>query len=154
MFRSWSVKSVFSAWAKVPFMPRSQQDRRLCRYAPLPAALPVGSIRIPLRCRTTLIRDRFGKIWRHPTQVRCGICLTLLPVLFVTCHSLNYKLLFPFPTGSATFVFLFGQNHITVRIVGQFYKFLLLLLALLTLVAGFFIFFFSYGLNDSRFEGK
>ncbi len=96
MVRSWSVKSVFSAWAKVPLIPRSQQERRLCRYAPLPAALPVGSIMIPCGVRTTRINDRFGKICRHPTQVRCGICLTLLPVLFVTCHSLKYVTL-PIP---------------------------------------------------------
>jgi hypothetical protein len=81
--------SILSACARPFFSPRSQQSRWSCRYAPRPASFPLGSTRSPSGVRTMRINARFARVWRHPTQVRCGTCLTRLAVFFTTSTSLR-----------------------------------------------------------------
>lgn len=52
--------STFNEWASAPLNARSQQDLLLCKYAPRPEILPVGSMIISFGVQTTLINDLFG----------------------------------------------------------------------------------------------
>jgi hypothetical protein len=73
--KSLAVRSIFKESANDPFRPFSQHRRILCRYAPRPGSLPVGSSCTPSGRRTRRIRFRLGSTFRQPTHVRWGICL-------------------------------------------------------------------------------
>lgn len=148
--RSAGVRSVFKACAKAPFKPTSQHGRWSCRYAPRPAALPVGSIITPSDVFTRRIIVRLGSVILHPIQVRCGTCLVRLSFFAVTSFSLVYiysiviNLPF-FPSAVAAFVLPADKGDIAIWIIFDSNVFLLFLLIFLLQIIIVFIFshFFS-----------